>query len=378
MNVCENDNMNDEKTKKSQPEKLFKTNAAPRAKTVIFAGGGTAGHIMPFTAVYPELKKRGVNAVYIGSGKQLEKSVMQDYCDFLCEITPPKFIRGFSFGALKNFLLPAELLRAVKQAEQILNEQKPRLVFSKGGYCALPVCLAAFKLRVPVICHESDLSIGLANKLCLKKCDKFLCTFSATAKKYGGECIGSPMREELFKIKKSEALKYFGLPNDKPVLLISGGSQGSKIINEAVQTNLKQILKRFNVLHAVGKGNKCAYKPVNGYFAFEFINMANALSAADFCLIRGGSNTLFEVLYAKKPSVCVPLKKGSRGDQIKNAEHFEKLGALISCDENELKPALPDLLNDLINRQTQLKSAITALDLKNGTPELCKIILSYF
>lgn len=378
MNVCENDNMNDEKTKKAHPEKLLKTNAAPRAKTVIFAGGGTAGHIMPFTAVYPWLKKRGVNAVYIGSGKRLEKSVMQDYCDFLCEINPPKFIRGGSFGALKNFLLPAELLRAVKQAEQILNEQKPRLVFSKGGYCALPVCLAAFKLRVPVICHESDLSIGLANKLCLKKCDKFLCTFSATAKKHGGECIGSPMREELFKIKKSEALKYFGLPGDKPVLLISGGSQGSKIINDAVQANLKQILKRFNVLHAVGKGNKCAYKPVNGYFAFEFINMANALSAADFCLIRGGSNTLFEVLYAKKPSVCVPLKKGSRGDQIKNAEHFKKLGALIYCDEDELKTTLPDLLNDLINRQTQLKNAITALDLKNGTPELCKIILSYF
>lgn len=360
MNVCANGNI---KTKN---------------KTIIFAGGGTAGHIMPFAAVYPELKKRGINSVYIGSGKPLEKSIMQDYCDFLCEINPPKLIRGFSLSALKNFLLPAELFKAVKQAERILNEQKPRLVFSKGGYCALPACLAAFKLQVPVICHESDLSIGLANKLCLKKCDKFLCSFSSTAKKHGGECVGSPMREQLFNIKKSEALKYFNLDGSKPVLLISGGSQGSKIINEAVQANFKQILKNFNVLHAVGKGNKSAYKPVNGYFAFEFINMANALACADFCLIRGGSNTLFEVLYAKKPCICVPLKKGSRGDQIKNAEHFKKLGAIITCDEEKLKTDLPSLLNELKKRERELKNAISALDLKNGTPRLCEIILSYF
>ncbi len=346
-------------------------------KTIVFAGGGTAGHIVPFLAVYPKLKAIGISAVYIGSGKELEKKLMRNNCDKMCEINPPKLIRGFSPRALKNALLPFELLRARKEAEILLEKINPSVIFSKGGYCALPVCLAATKLKIPVVCHESDLTAGLANKITVKAGARLLCTFSQTANKLKGERIGSPMREELFSLSKKEGLKYFGFTKNKPVLLISGGSQGSKIINEAIFKNLPEILKRFNVLHSLGKSKKSAYKPVNGYFAAEFIDMKYALAAADFCILRGGSNSIFETLYAKKPSICVPLKKGSRGDQIKNAHYFEQKGALLYCDENDLSAELIPLLNSLLKNKDEILKNIELLNLQNGTDKLFNILCEY-
>lgn len=358
-------NLNDKKTLKT-------------SKTIVFAGGGTAGHITPFLAVAPSLKKQGIKIVYIGSGKQLETNLMKPTGAVLCEINPPKFIRGISPAAIKNATLPFKFLKAVFSAKEILKKYAPAVVFSKGGYCALPVCYAAFSLKIPVVCHESDLTTGLANKLTLKKCDKFLTSFAPPAENYGGECIGSPMREELFSISKQNGLKYFNLPNDKPVLLITGGSQGSKILNDAARKNARRLSKDFYVLHAVGKGNKSAYKPVNGYFEFEFISMPHALAAADYCITRGGSNTLFEVLCAKKPTICVPLKKGSRGDQIKNAEYFSSRGALIYADETDLDEKLMFLLNDLIKNEKKIIKSINALRIKNGSDRLNEILLSYF
>lgn len=368
---------------KNQPKR---TDCKTNAKTIVFAGGGTAGHITPFIAVSPYLKKQGIKIVYIGSGKQLEKNLMQPAGAILREIDPPKFIRGVSINALKNAVLPFKFIKAVNAAKEILKKYKPAVIFSKGGYCALPVCYAAFSLKIPVVCHESDLTAGLANKLTLKKCDKFLTSFLPPAEKYGGEVIGAPMREELFSVSKIDGLKYFGITNDKPVLLITGGSQGSKTLNEAVIKNLPKLTSRFNVLHATGKGNlphgndakKSAYKPVNGYFAFEFISMPHALACADVCVIRGGANTLFEVLYAKKPALCIPLKKGSRGDQIKNAEYFYERGAIVYADGSGLNENLVHLLNALIKNKKSILSAINNLKLNNGTPRLAEILLGYF
>lgn len=368
---------------KTEPKR---TDLKTSDKTIVFAGGGTAGHITPFIAVSPYLKKRGIKTVYIGSGKQLEKNLMKPAGAIISDINPPKFIRGFSISALKNAALPFKFIKAVNAAKDILIKYKPAVVFSKGGYCALPVCYAAFSLEIPVVCHESDLTAGLANKLTLKRCDRFLTSFLPPAEKYGGEVIGAPMREELFSVSKSDGLKHFGITSDKPVLLITGGSQGSKTLNEAVIKNLPALTSRFNVLHATGKGNlpndknteKSAYKPVNSYFAFEFISMPHALACADVCVIRGGSNTLFEVLYAKKPALCIPLKKGSRGDQIKNAEYFYERGAIVYADESGLNENLVHLLNALIKNKKAILSAINDLNLNNGTPRLAEILLGYF
>ena len=251
------------------------------------------------------------------------------------------------------------------------------MVFSKGGYCALPVCLAAFSLNVPVVCHESDLTLGLTTRLTYKKCATLFTTFEKTAVRHGGIYSGPPLRLDLLSVSKSQAKAQIGITNNKPTLLVTGGSQGSKTINEALLYNLDKILKDFNVIHLCGKGNKPTYKPVNGYFAFEFYDMKVALSACDFCISRGGSNTLFEILYSAKPSIIVPLKKGSRGDQIKNACYFNKTGAVLLVDESSLKYTFMYNLERLKSSKQSILRSIKALRLKNGAEMIAQKLANF-
>lgn len=331
--------------------------------TLILAGGGTAGHITPHLAILPLVKGHFDNIIYISSGKQLEHNLMNGKGVKIYDVKTPALKRSLS---PKNLLIPIDLAKAIKTCKQILKKEGASVVFSKGGYCALPVCYAAFALKIPVVCHESDLTLGLTTRLTYKKCDTLFTTFEKTAVKYGGVCSGPPLRLDLLSVSKAQAKAKIGITNEKPTLLVTGGSQGSNSLNFALKQNLDEILRLFNVIHLYGNGNKPAYKPINGYFAFEFYDMNVALSACDFCLSRGGSNTLFELLYAKKPSIIVPLKRGSRGDQIKNATYFSRLQAVVMLDEDKLAlNLLPTLLHLKENRLSIIKR-ISALKIKNG------------
>ena len=215
-------------------------------KTIVLAGGGTAGHITPHLAILPELKKHFDKIYYVGSGKSIEKTLMNDRGVQIFDINPPAFIRSLS---LKNLLIPYKLYKAVKECENFLKKVHANVIFSKGGYCALPVCIAGFNLKIPVLCHESDLTLGLANKLCAKKCKALLTTFKETAQKHNGVYVGPIIRKEFFCINKNEARKKLNVQTKKPVLLIMGGSQGSKNINDALNKNLNAVLPDFTVIH---------------------------------------------------------------------------------------------------------------------------------
>lgn len=332
-------------------------------KTLIITGGGTAGHVTPLLAVLPLVKNNFDKIVYIGSGKEIEKKLIEPTGAKIINVNPPAFKRSICFD---NFLIPTRLLKAVKQCKKILKEQSANVIFSKGGYCALPVCLAGFSLQIPVVCHESDLSLGLANKLTKNKCSAFFTSFEQTAKKHGGVYCGPPIRHNLLTTDKQTAKNALNITGNKPVLLITGGSQGSKTLNQAVFENLHNLTRDFTIIHQCGKGNKPAYSTVNNYFVFEFLDMGLALCACDFCVTRGGSNSIFEILYAKKPCIAIPLKKGSRGDQIKNVLHFEKQGALIYADEDDLNKKLMPLLKKLLNEQKFINENIKNLKIKNG------------
>ncbi len=332
-------------------------------KTLILAGGGTAGHVTPLLAILPYVKHKFDKIIYIGSGKSIEQNLINPTGIKIYNIKPPAFIRSLT---PKNLLIPFKLSKAIKECKQILKKENASVIFSKGGYSALPVCLAGFSLKIPVICHESDLSLGLANALTKRRCQAFFTSFESTAKKHGGIYSGPPLRNELFSLRKQDAKKILGINNEKPVLLITGGSQGSKIINSAIEKNLNKILTNFNVIHLYGKGNKPAYNAINGYLPFEFLDMKLALNACDYCITRGGSNTLFELLYAKKPCIAIPLVKGSRGDQIKNVLHFKKANALLCEQEDNIEKTLPIILDKLVEKSEFLKKNINELNLKNG------------
>ncbi len=342
-------------------------------KSIVLAGGGTAGHITPHLALMPQLKNHFDKIYYFGSGKQIEKKLMQEVVAKIYDLSPPAFIRSLS---LKNLLIPFKLYKAVKECEDHLKQINPSVIFSKGGYCALPVCIAGFNLKIPVISHESDLTLGLTNKLVAKRSACLLTTFEQTAKgQKNTQYVGPLLRQDFFNKNKSESKKLLGITGDKPVLLVTGGSQGSKAINQALYNNLEKITRDFSVIHLYGKSNKPPHKAINGYYGFSFADMSTAISACDIALSRGGSNTLFELLCTNTPSLIIPLKKASRGDQIKNAEYFYNKKALLMADESDLDKSISSLIKELYAKRQSLKEEMQRLNLSSGVTKTVNIIL---
>ena len=326
-------------------------------KKILFTGGGSAGHVVPNLAIIRDLQKNGgYTILYLGSGGIEQRLVSGENIPFYT-ISCPKLVRSFT---LKNFAIPFSLFKAVRAARKILRKENPDLVFSKGGYVSLPVCLAAAKEKIPVITHESDLSAGLATKLIAKKCRLVLTSFPETAEKFkNGKFTGSPLRAELFGYAdKAEAKKRFPSLRGKPVILAFGGGSGAAAINAAVYENLSELLKRYDVLHIVGKNNVTTPLSRAGYAAFEYIeDMGAAYACADLVIARAGSNTLFELAALKLPALIVPLCRGSRGDQAENAAYFQNRGLIRVVDEKRLTS---DLVKetDAATHDTKLRDAL--------------------
>ena len=236
---------------------------------------------------------------------------------------------------------------------------QPDLLFCKGGYASLPPAFAAYKLGIPVLTHESDLTAGLANKLIAKKSEKVFTSFAPTAKAFAnGEFTGSPMRKTLFERDKENARKIFGLDN-RPTVLVFGGGSGSKIINENLRKIIFNICKDFNVLHLCGKGN-AVESTVYGYRQVEFSDdMGLIYACADYAVARCGSNSAHELIALNIPTLFIPLDNGSsRGDQILNAEYFKNLGLCHVLSERDLTPkSLETGIKNLIEDK-KLKTAL--------------------
>lgn len=341
-------------------------------KKLLLTGGGSAGHVMPNIALLPELKNN-YRLYYIGSCG-IEKSIIANVDIPFYEIECVKFVRG---SIIKNLKLPIRLIKSVKEAEKCINTIKPDVVFSKGGYVSLPVAIAAKRMKIPVITHESDLKAGLANKIIAKYSKRVLTSFPETESAFkNGKFSGPPLRQELFLPKKSDALSYYGFLNARPVLLVFGGGSGSKAINDAIRKNILTLTKTFNVLHVCGKANVISTN-INNYVQKEFeTNMPLAYAAADTIISRAGSNTLFEIIALKKRALVIPLaNKRSRGDQIENAKYFKKQNLINVFCERDLKDdelfvkKILETYND-----EKLKNSLDESEITSGNYEICREI----
>ena len=301
-------------------------------RTIVLTGGGTAGHVLPQIALLPYLKHCFDQIVYIG-GSGVEKNIVTKNGLPYHEITTVKLRRTFT---LKNLLIPFKLLKGIREAKKILREIKPDVVFSKGGFVALPVVMAASSLGIKIVEHESDMSLGLANRLTAKKCQTLCTTFPLDQSKYPQMVhTGAIIRQSIYQGNPAQ----INLPkNGKPNLLVIGGSLGAAAINNVIWSSLDVLCKRWNVLHVTGKGkNNDKYQHVN-YLQVEYLEAPqNAFAWADIVLARSGSGTVCELLALKKPAVYVPLPKTeSRGDQIQNADYLQKLGVCEVLPQQEL------------------------------------------
>ncbi|MEG0132522.1 MAG: undecaprenyldiphospho-muramoylpentapeptide beta-N-acetylglucosaminyltransferase [Clostridium sp.] len=309
-------------------------------KKIIMTGGGTAGHVTPNIALMPRLKELGYEIQYIGTENGIERKLIEEKKIKYHTISSGKLRRYFD---VKNFTDPFKVIKGVFDAKAILKKERPNIVFSKGGFVSVPVVLGAYFNRIPIIIHESDITPGLANKIAMPYATKICVTFKEAMEhvnKKKAVLTGSPIREELFSGSKIKAREFCGFKDKKPVILVTGGSLGSRILNECVRESLKDLLEKFNVIHLCGKGNlNRNFNKTEGYVQYEYIKdeLSDLMNLADIVISRAGSNTIFELLALKKPNILIPLSaKASRGDQILNAKAFEKSGYSVVIEEENL------------------------------------------
>lgn len=298
--------------------------------TAVLTGGGTAGHVTPALSLIPELRKYFSEIVFIGGNGMEKELVKQANIPFYCTST----VKLHRKAVWKNLKIPFVLAKGISEALGILKKLSPDVVFSKGGYASLPACFAAKKLGVPVVVHESDYTMGLANRLTSRFAAKVITSFPETP---GGECLGNPVRRELFYGNAREARKKYSLSENKKTILITGGSLGAGALNDVVYRGLERLTSLYNVVHLSGKNGNFDVKArdyVQKPFAYD---MADLYALSDCVVSRGGANTLAEIAALGKKAVVIPLPKGtSRGDQEDNARSYEKKGLVEVLPQEEL------------------------------------------
>ncbi len=309
-------------------------------KKIVLTGGGTAGHVTPNMALLPKLRELDYEITYMGSYDGIEKKLMEDFDIPYFGIATGKFRRYFD---PKNFSDPFRVMKGVREAKKYLKEIRPDVVFSKGGFVSVPVVRAAGSLGIPCIIHESDMTPGLANKLCIPVAKKVCCNFPETFSMLPASkavLTGSPIRQELASGSKEAGYKLCGFNSSKPVIMVIGGSLGSAAINQAVRDVLPELLKDFQVVHLCGKEKiDNLLLTTEGYKQFEYIKseLKDLFAIADIVISRAGANAISELLALKKPNILIPLPAAnSRGDQVLNAKSFESQGFSIVIDEDDL------------------------------------------
>jgi UDP-N-acetylglucosamine--N-acetylmuramyl-(pentapeptide) pyrophosphoryl-undecaprenol N-acetylglucosamine transferase len=351
--------------------------------TIVFTGGGTAGHVAPNIALMEDLQKDNANIHYIGSNEGVEKKMITDINIPYYAVNTGKLRRYFSW---RNFSDPFKIILGVFQSYRLLHKIKPNVVFSKGGFVAYPVVIGAWLNRIPVVAHESDMTPGLANRLSMPFVTKICLTFAA-AKKHlkhpeKAEITGTPIRQQLLHGDASKGLALCGFHKDKPCLLIVGGSQGAEALNACVRLSLATLCEHYQVIHLCGRG-KVDPSLVNhpDYYQFDYVDkeMGDLLASADVVVSRAGANALYELLALHKPHLLLPLsQRVSRGDQVQNARYFQQQGISTVINEDELTQELfIDAINDIFRNKSDSIKKIKALGIESATKSIVSI-LSHF
>ena len=345
-------------------------------KKIVLTGGGTAGHVTPNIALLPALKALSYEIEYIGSYQGMEKDLIE-----AMEIP----YHGISSGKLRRYLDiknlsdPFKVVKGFGQAFRLLGKIKPNIVFSKGGFVSVPVVLAAKMRKIPVIIHESDITPGLANKISIPAARKVCCNFPETLKylpSVKAVLTGSPIRQELLQGNPEAARSFCHFTSSKPVLLIIGGSSGSKAINDAVRALLPKLLDDYQIIHLCGKGNlDNDLINTKGYAQFEYISqqLKDMFALSDMVISRAGANAICELLALHKPNILIPLSAAaSRGDQILNAKSFEKQGFSYVLLEEDLTEST---LLSAIRQVTEKRDTYIAKMKKSGQMDSIQTIV---
>ncbi len=334
--------------------------------TIVFAGGGTGGHIFPGLAIAEILEKEHpeIRCVWLGSSRGQDRVFVESAGLLFYGLPSGKLRRYFSFrNVLDIFKITAGFFVSLYRLHTI----RPRLVFSKGGFVSVPPCFAARILNIPVITHECDFTPGLATRLNSRVAKKIFVSYEETtrffSKKFQSriEYTGNPVRSDFYTGDPEKGRLFTGFHDPAiPVVFVQGGSLGARQVNALICDIVNELCDRCYVVHQTGAGNRDVSKaleaavPGGRYRSYEFIReeMPHVLASADLVVSRAGANSVWECATAGKPMILIPLDTGSsRGDQIDNARYFEIQDAAIvlgggKATASNLLAVLRSLLDD--------------------------------
>jgi UDP-N-acetylglucosamine--N-acetylmuramyl-(pentapeptide) pyrophosphoryl-undecaprenol N-acetylglucosamine transferase len=348
---------------------------------VLFTGGGTAGHVTPNVALIENLRADGHVTIYVGSAKGIEREIVSRLDIPYRAIATGKLRRYFDW---QNFIDPLLIFWGFLQSLLICLRERPDVVFSKGGFVAVPVVYAAWLCRIPAIGHESDVTPGLANKLCFPVLTQICVNFPVTEQYLPRNKVtvtGTPVRTRLLDGDASKGREHLGIADDASILLIFGGSLGARRINAQVRAVLEELTSRFHVIHVTGEGQvDDNLNAIERYEQKEFLfdEFGDVLAAADVVVSRAGANSLYELLVLRKPHLLIPLSAlASRGDQIDNARTFSAQGYSRMLEESELNDeTFLQLVNEVFSDRVEIQTKLQQFEVVDSVTVITELIKS--
>ncbi len=370
---------------------------------ICFTGGGTLGHVYPAIAIRESLDSDlgDIQCYWIGRNDNNEKSIVEDNGIKFYSISSGKLRRYFS---LKNISDSFKILRGYHQSYKILKKNRVDVVFSKGGFVSVPVVYAAHKLKIPIVTHESDKTLGLATRLNARVCNKVCLGFDIDGvDKSKFVYTGNPIRSSLLKWvdcdcdeKRDEIVSNLvntdvrfqdfynnytsNFDVEKPLILVTGGSLGALEINNIIFNNLDYLTTHYNIYHQMGN----SYKEIkrNRYIGVTSIGdeIGFLYSKCSLCISRAGAGTVNEIINLKVNSLLIPLlTNASRGEQLDNAQYFEERGCVAVLSDRENSQIFIDSISDLIDNKVEIekrKVMESCMSESHANKNLCNVITS--
>lgn len=354
---------------------------------ILFAGGGTGGHLFPALAIADEIKTLLPDAeiLFVGTKRKIEARVVPGKGFAFRTIWISGFYRSFR---LNNALFPLKVIVSLMQSFLIIKRFKPNVVVGTGGYVAGPVLFAAMSMGIPTVVHESNSIPGVTTKLLSRRASKVLVTFDATKqwlKRHDNvELVGNPTRSELGRVRREEGAKFFNLNFAKKTVLVFGGSLGAGSLNRAVQGVVQELIGQG--IQLIWQTGERDYKKYSSEIQSQRIwlgafidRMEYAYAAADLVVCRAGATTLAELTRLGKPAVLVPYPHAAGNHQVINARTLENARAAVMVYDHEMQSKLKETILRLVNDDAA-RNEMSVHSLKLGNPdagkEIAKLIVT--
>jgi UDP-N-acetylglucosamine--N-acetylmuramyl-(pentapeptide) pyrophosphoryl-undecaprenol N-acetylglucosamine transferase len=354
--------------------------------TILFAGGGTGGHLYPAIAIAEEIKKiePNVRIAFVGTKKKIEARIVpQKGFEFF-----PIWISGFKRRMqIGNVLFPLKVIVSLFQSFFLILRLKPNAVIGTGGYVCGPILSIASLMKVPTVIHESNSFPGVTTRLVASKATKVFITFAETKKwlssKANVELVGNPTRDELTKATRSEAFKFFNLSPDKKTVFAFGGSLGAASINKAMPQVVKDAIDNdYQVLWQTGESEAQSGITIQHHpniVVLKYIDrMDFGYAVADVIVSRSGASTLAEITRLGKPAILVPYPLAAANHQELNARTMMDAGAAIMIKDSDMKDTLFGELKSLLfdsERQQRMREKSVRLGKPNAGKEIAEKIM---